>query len=335
MFNPRIYENSRPDGIPVLEVAGEGAEQPAQLSFVPLQRTQLQGVVSGPLADLYLTQVFGYDRTTYPDAIEALYRFPLPGDAAVQGVIVRFGEVEIVATLQERTAAEATYGEAKAAGHQAALASREAPDLFTLQITGIQPDQLVTIETHYVQLARADQSGFSATGERIPQWSLRIPLTTAPRYVRADEQAGRWAQAQPLALLRDPRHRFALDLTFHGVSEVTSPTHQLAVTPNLSPHPSTPNAASVHIQLADGEVLPDRDCLLRWSPPQLAADPTIQWITYWDGVAGQAQPGEREDAMLYFLAVVTPPSQRVTEENRREALLLVDHSGSMRGAKWS
>src|SRR5438132_895396 len=83
-------------------------------------------------------------------------------------------------------------------GRPAAPAARETPGVFTLKVTGLQPDQEVTVETAYVQLARPAGGG----------WSLRIPLTVAPRFVRNDEQGSRAPQGQPLALARDPGHRF-------------------------------------------------------------------------------------------------------------------------------
>ena len=48
--------------------------------------------------------------------LEALYRFPLPGDAAVTGVQVRFGSVEIDTELKERPEAEADYEKARQEG---------------------------------------------------------------------------------------------------------------------------------------------------------------------------------------------------------------------------
>src|SRR5262249_47470388 len=148
-------------------------------------------------------------RAQCDQVLEAVYRFPLPGDAAVTGVRVRFGAVEIQAELKERERAEQRYEEAKRQGRQAALLTRESPDVFTLQVAGIVPDQDVVVETDYVQLARAEGAG----------WSLRIPLTTSPRYVRSDELHSRHAQGQPLALLRDPGHRFSLDVTVVGGGE--------------------------------------------------------------------------------------------------------------------
>ncbi len=202
MLNPRRFENSRPDGIGVLEALGEnGPGEPRR--FVPLKRTELKGDLVGPLACLRLTQVFGYSVAESDKTLEAAYRFPLPGDAAVSAVRVGFGNVSMQADLAERRRAEANYQEAKRQGRQAALATRESADVFTLQITGLRPDQEVTVETTFIQLAQAEGSG----------WSLRVPLTTAPRFVRDDEAGTRAAEGQPLALLRDPGHRFTLDLT--------------------------------------------------------------------------------------------------------------------------
>jgi Ca-activated chloride channel family protein len=307
MFNPNAYENSRPDGFGVLEVvpdAKSGKEQTRL--FVPLRRTELKGEVHGPLAGFRLVQTFGYRREDCDRVLEALYRFPLPGDAAVTGVRVRFGEVEIRADLKERQRAETDYEEARKQGRQAALLTRESPDVFTLQVAGLQPDQEVTVETAYVQLARAEGAG----------WSLRIPLTTSPRFVRADEAAGRHAHGQPLCLLRDPGHRFALDVTLRGAGAVESPTHRLDV---------KREGERLRIRLHDGEVLPDRDCVLSWRPAQEKDRPALQVLLHDDHATGQ----------VYFLALVAPPSVR--DRGRgvpREVVLLVDHSGSMQGPKW-
>src|SRR4030042_6331308 len=195
MFNRAVYVNSRPDGIGVLEVAkGEEAIKEQPRLFVPLKRTELRGEIAGPLASLHLTQVYGYSKEQMDKVLEAVYRFPLPGDAAVTGVTVTFGDVQIKAELKEREEAEEEYEKAKQEGRQAALATRESPEVFTLQGSGIQPDQDVKVDTSYVQLARAE-------GE---EWSLRVPLTPAPRYVRSEEATTHQAHGQPLLLLRDP-----------------------------------------------------------------------------------------------------------------------------------
>jgi Ca-activated chloride channel family protein len=307
MFNRGAYENSGPDGIGVLEVRdGEEAGKGEPRMFVPLKRTELRGEVAGPLASLHLIQVFGYTKEQMDKVLEAVYRFPLPGDAAVTAVHVTFGEVEIDAELKEREEAEEEYEKAKQEGRQAALATRESSDAFTLQVAGIQPDEDVTVETSYVQVARAEGEG----------WSLRVPLTTAPRYVRSDEQTSRPARGQPLFLLRDPGHRFSMELTLKGAGSISCDTHEIEVEEKNE---------TARVRLREGEVIPDRDCVLRWLPLQEASRPALQVLLHEDEASGS----------VYFLALVAPPAEPDVELGvPREVILLVDHSGSMQGPKW-
>ena len=293
MFNSRNFHNSRPDGFSVLEL-------PEQ-RFAPLRHTALTGHIVGPLATLRLTQTFALEGPDNAPPVEAVYRFPLPGDAAVTGVRVRFGEVEIQTLLRERARAEAEYEAAKQEGQQAALVTRESPDVFSLAVAGLQTGQEIQVETSYVQLARVDRNG----------WSLRVPLTTAPRYVREGESESRHARGQPLALLRDPDHRFSLNLTLPHGQQIESPTHELTV-------------EDAQVQLKSGNVLPDRDFLLRWQP-QAAQQPTLTTWVHTDPAHDAA----------YFLALAVPPVRAAKAPGLpREVVLLIDHSGSMEGPKW-
>jgi len=61
----------------------------------------------------------------------------------------------------ERREAEQTYQDARNEGRQAALVTREAPDVFTLQVAGIKPDEDVSIVTNYAQLCRPEGDGWS------------------------------------------------------------------------------------------------------------------------------------------------------------------------------
>ncbi len=307
MFNRSAFENSRPAGIPTLEITTTGPFPEAGVRrFIPLQKTVLEGEIAGPLASLTLTQVFAFTKEDLPRPVEAVYRFPLPGDAAVIQVCVTFGEVRIEAALRERPEAEAEYDRARGEGRQAALATRESPDVFTLQVAGIAPGQEVRVETRFVLLAHPEGDG----------WSLRVPLTAAPRYVRADELGSRHAEGQPLALLRDPGHRFGLNLSLRHTEGIASRTHRLTFTPDED---------ATRVALADGEVIPDRDFVLTWTGTREETRPTLRV---------ELHPDPAEDR-LYFMGLVTPPrrADQVTPDPR-EILILVDHSGSMSGAKW-
>ncbi len=304
MLNPSAFANAAPAGVAVLEVAG-GSTETSALPFVPLQRTTVNGRWHGPLADITVTHIYSYTRAQCDRVLEAIYRFPLPGDAAVRRVVLTFGEVEIVAELKERGQAEADYAEAKRQGRQAALTTRESPDVFTLRVAGLQPDQDVVVETTYAQLADAEGVG----------WSLRIPLTTAPRYTRSDERGNRASQGQPLATYRDPGHRFSLDMLTGNEGTITSTTHALR---------ATEEDDHTRVQLATGEMVPDRDCVLHWQPIQGWDRPALHVVLGDDPGKGHA----------YFAALVAPPSSAdTTRAPAREAIVLVDHSGSMDGLK--
>ncbi|MBI3978906.1 MAG: VWA domain-containing protein [Chloroflexi bacterium] len=306
MFNPNGYENARPDGVAVLEIL-QRPEVGAPSGFVPLRRTEVGGEIIGPLAALSVVHTFRYTREQCDQVLEAIYRFPLPGDAAVTGVTATFGDVEIRAELKARAQAEADYAQARAEGRQGALVTREAPNVFSLQVTGLQPDQEIAVETHYVQLARPAGVG----------WTLRIPLTTAPRYTRSDERTSRHSQGQPLLLLRDPGHRFSLDLLIPGAAAVESSTHALAI---------GDEDGRARVRLKEREVVPDRDCVLFWRPAQAEGHPRLHVLTHDDPIAGQT----------YFLAMIAPPAiHDVQSAVPREVVLAVDHSGSMNGPKWA
>ncbi len=303
IFNKATFENTRAAGIGVLEIVDEKKAKNNELIFAPLRRTELTGDIAGPLASLCLAQTYRYSKEQCDKVLEARYRFPLPGDAAVTGVKVTFGDVEIQTELKDRQAAKEEYKEAKRKGEKAAMVTRESPDVFTICIAGLEPDTDVKVETSYVQCALAEGTG----------WSLRVPLTTPPRYVRKDEYSSRHAQGQPLAVLRDPGHRFAMSVLIHGASGVESPTHRLS---------TEAMGDGLMAKLQEGEVIPDRDCILVWKPKQDATRPLFSAMAQ-EGASGET----------YFLAMLSPPASGQLKKVPGEYILLVDHSGSMDGPK--
>lgn len=304
MFNPKAFENSVPEGVGVLE-AIETAITSEMKRFVPLKKTTIGGIVGGPLAAMTITHTYSYSTSLCDKVLEAVYRFPLPGDAAVTGVVVTFGDVEIRTELEERRQAEQEYADAREQGRQAVVMTRESPDVFTLRVSGIQPDQDVTVETSYVQLAKAEGAG----------WTLRVPLTTAPRYVRDDETGSPHASGQPLLTLRHPGHSFSLDVLMPDGTEINSPTHSLDI---------SDEDGRRRVRLSGGSVVPDRDFVLRWSARQESERTTLSVLTYEDAPGGYR----------YFLALVAPPAHPSPDSLvPREIVLLVDHSGSMGGER--
>jgi Ca-activated chloride channel family protein len=281
------YLNSKQRGFPVLE-GGENL-------FIPLKETQLTGNIFLPFADLTLEQTFLFSSKEYNKTIEAIYRFPMSGNAAVRDVHIKFGDTEIKTELKKRQNAEEEYQHAKEQGKQAALVSRDAPNVFILRVAGIHPDEEVNIKTHYVQILRPIDGGYE----------FRLPLTTAPRFVRDDEIESRHAKGEPLALMLDPQHRFSMRVSIFGASEISSPTHDIKVRDNIA---------------TISNVIPNRDLILNLISKKKET-PSLKLIKYNDG----------KD--LYFGVLASPPiaTKKVKILSFVET---IDHSGSMSGPKW-
>ncbi len=313
MFNPNTYANSTYSGGAYMEIMQHldpesDRRPPHDLApkFMPLQSTKIEGAIAGPVANLTLTHLFGHSEAESGPVLEAVYRFPLPGDAAVTGVEIRFGESVIRAELAERSHAEETYDRARSTGHQAVLVTQETPDVFSMHVSGITPGETITVTTSLVQRLTPVATAFE----------LRLPLTPAPRYVSDAAVDGRQEHGQPLALAADPGHRLHLNIRIDGADDISSPTHKLSI---------TNSGESTSITLSDGEIVPDRDLLIRLTLPSEIDRPTLTVYRESDEQRGHD----------YLLALVNPPSDVKQEATTpREVILLVDRSGSMSGAKW-
>jgi len=296
-INAIFYENSIPKGTGCLEITGR--EGPSGL-FIPLHATGISGTFHGPVGSLTLTQTFRFPRVALDRPIEAIYRFPLPGDAAVTGVLATFGDERIQTRLTGRNEAEKDYDEAFRRGNQAVLVTRESPDVFTLHLTGIPPDTDVVVETSCTVLARAVPGG----------WEARLPVTIGPRYVRRDEtHAG--VQANPLLSVLDPRYRVSLDL-------MLQPAAELFLVPEGAVVTRTGDKTRIRIE----STRPDHDLIFRWAH----ATPD-GWLTSWAA-------DDAEGAYTYLLSLITPPRDELGKRIPREVILVADQSGSMQGGKW-
>ncbi len=96
--------------------------------------------------------------------------YPLPEDAAVDGMKLVVGNRVIVADIRERAAAKRAYEAAKAAGQSAALTAQERPNIFTNAVANIGPGETVVVQITYQQTIPV--SGETRT--------LRLPLVGRP-----------------------------------------------------------------------------------------------------------------------------------------------------------
>ena len=302
MIRVGYQENKRPTELGSLEIISGKGEGKILNNACPLERIELHGDIIGPI--LYGDLTFSFrpmsafnDNQTY----EAVFRFPLTGNAAVIHVEARIGSKIIETILREKEAARKTYISARKEGDTAVFLGQESADVFELKLLGIASNEAVTVKVSFLELLRFDQTG---------GWSLRVPLTLAPRYVRADEEE-RGINQNPLALETDPNYRFSLQLDVYGASFVKEISHPLLV---------DHEEGMIRVRLAAGKIIPNQDFVMSWLPVQ-KEDTTLQ--AYFDLDSANR---------LSFMAMVTPP-KTTRETLPREITLLVDHSGSMHGAK--
>lgn len=298
-----------------------GSAGTAQVEAVQLA-TDIGVDVSGPTARTVVTQAF---RNTSTNWVEGTYVYPLPEDAAVDGMKLVVGSRVIVADIRERAAAKRAYEAARAAGQSAALTTQERPNIFTNAVANIGPGETVLVQITY-------QQTIPVSGETR---MLRLPLVVAPRYNPTPASVAAVSLDGVVEAARDPvpdRARISPPVLDPSISRSTNPvavtvrlragfdvgavrsaTHAISVT-ETSPEART-------ITLANGVAPADRDLELTWAPvpgrmPGLGL--------FRETVAGRT----------YLLAAVNPPAIEADTASRpaRDVIFVIDNSGSMSGA---
>ncbi|KAI1893209.1 hypothetical protein AGOR_G00121340 [Albula goreensis] len=96
---------------------------------VPLKQVEVQVQVQGHVASVSSTLQYE-NKEERP--LEAIFVFPLEGDAALCHFSAKIGETEVVAELQEKQKAREQYDDALSSGQQAFLLeeSSESSDVF-------------------------------------------------------------------------------------------------------------------------------------------------------------------------------------------------------------
>ena len=278
--------------------------------------------VSGPTIRGRVTQIFHNNTQNW---VEAVYVYPLAEDGAVDTLKMVIGERIVVGEIKERKTARAIYEQAKASGYKASLIEQERPNIFTNSVANIGPGETVLVQIEYQQAVKQSADTFS----------LRIPLVVAPRYNPAPvaqtvdfrTDGNGWGSSNDPVPDRDRITSPVLDPREQGpvnpvqitvrlqagfpLADVKSHHHQVT-TENVS-------ADTQVIKLIEGPVPADRDFELTWTSAAQRA-PSVGLFR------------ERVGNDDYLLAFVTPPSLEQAQEQRaREAIFVIDNSGSMGG----
>lgn len=281
----------------------------------PLKHTDVQAAVTGSLARVTVTQEF---HNPYSDKIEAVYVFPLPQNAAVDGMTMRIGERTIKGQIKRREEARAVYEAARNAGQIASLLDQERPNIFTQAVANILPGATVKVTISYVEFLKYEDGAYEFV----------FPMVVGPRYIPGQPLA----QPNPLTAPDTSEVPDASRITPPITPEGTRAGHDISIAVNVDtgvPLDSlkatlheidverpAPNRANV--RLRNQTTIPNKDFILRFD------------------VAGQkindALLAHRGNAGGFFSLLLQPP-ERVTAKDvtPKELVFVLDTSGSMHG----
>jgi Ca-activated chloride channel homolog len=309
--------------------------------FVPLKHTAVKTEISGFVARIAVTQEF---ENVLPNAVEAIYVFPLPQDSAVDGMVMKVGDREIQAVIKEREEARQIFEAARNAGHTAALLDQERPNIFTQSVTNIPPNGKVEITLSVIELLKYEAGTYSFV----------FPTVVGPRYIpgnpagstgqvkdppsteggnlqdvslRSGQDRGTMPDTDqvpdaskispPVAGFHTPDahagHDFSIEVNLAAgvpVGDVESTSHKIFA--------DRTGADSYRVRLADDAVLPNKDFILKYKVAGPGISDAI--LTHADKAGG------------YFTLILQPPDS--VPDNRvvpREIIFVLDTSGSMWG----
>ena len=286
---------------------------------LPLEAMDVHARAVGLDIRIDLRQTF---RNTLAEPIEATYIFPLPDRGAVTGFRLRVGERVIEGVIDERGQARQAYDDAIRAGHRAAIAEEERPDVFTVRVGNLMPGQSASIELDLVGALALERN----------EATFRFPLVVAPRYIPGSPLPGDSvgdgvasdtdavpdaSRITPPVLLpgypNPVRLKLRVDIDPSGLpmNQLRSSLHSVVEGGN--------GAGLRSIELKPGERL-DRDFILRWALGDGAVRTSLV-----------VAPDREGDGASFALTVLPP--QATGGERPRDVVLVLDRSGSMGGWK--
>jgi len=284
----------------------------------PLQHTDVHADITGVVAHVEVVQTFGnpYDRP-----IEAVYVFPLPNRAALDGMEIRLEDRVIRGVIARRETARALYEAARREGRTAALLDQQRPNIFTQSVANILPGDTIEVHIRY----------FETLPYREGRQEFVFPMVVGPRFIpgtpiRPGDGGGDpdttdvpdASRITPPVLRAEQRsgHDIALELRLDaGVREsgVASPSHRVEV--------DRESGGVVRVRLSPDDSIPNRDFVLRYGLD--GAEPNVIVLPH--RTPDASAPG-------YFLALLRPEAEPPPSAvSPKEMIFVVDCSGSMSG----
>ncbi|HEX6124128.1 MAG TPA: VIT domain-containing protein [Pyrinomonadaceae bacterium] len=270
---------------------------------LPLKDTTVEIAVSGVIADVRVVQTYQNEGTR---AINATYVFPASTRAAVYGMRMRIGDEVITARIKEREKAKEEFETAKKEGKSASLLEQARPNVFTMSLANLMPNEMVEIELRYTELLVPTDGVYEVV----------YPTVVGPRYASPSEGAedNKFVETPYLREGEKPTSTFGISARIAAgvpIRELDCPSHRMA---------SEWQGETVAQLRLDGtdRYQGNRDFVLRY---RLAGEEIASGLILYQG--------EDEN---FFLYMAQPPKRVAIDDiPPREYVFVVDVSGSMEG----
>jgi Ca-activated chloride channel family protein len=317
--------------------AATTADTPGKLTIVnkegkpaglcPLKHTDVKADIAGYVARVTVTQEF---TNPLEEPIEAIYTFPLPGDAAVDDMTMRLGDRVIKGQIMRREEAREVYEAAKASGQAAALLDQERPNIFTQSVANIMPGETVRMTISYVNLLKYEEGIYE----------FNFPMVVGPRYVPGGGYSEPEKRGEPGLETAQPQENTGTQAIVKDAGKITPPItppdtragHDISVQVTLDAGLPIQDVRSVlHavdvrrqgrnrsiITLRNKAEIPNKDFILRYR----VAGSEVQ-----SGILTHAQDGSG-----YFTLILQPPAAPPRDAIApKEMVFVIDQTGSQSG----
>jgi Ca-activated chloride channel family protein len=274
------------------------------VDHLPLKDTRVEIAVSGVIADVKVVQTY---RNEGSRPINASYVFPASTRAAVYAMRMRIRDQVIVAKIKEREAAKQQFDTAKKEGKSASLLEQNRPNVFSMSLANIMPQDQIEIELRYTELLVPTDGIYEVV----------YPTVVGPRYSSQPESAAKedhWVKSPYLHQGNKPTSTLHISTRISAgvpIQDLSCTSHQIS--------PQWQSASVAQMTLDDADPFQgNRDFVLRY---RLAGNQITSGLLLFQG--------QDENFFLYM----AQPPQRVAIEDipAREYIFVVDVSGSMEG----
>jgi Ca-activated chloride channel homolog len=272
---------------------------------LPLKDTRVDVSIAGVIADVTVRQIYenGGSRP-----IHARYVFPASTRAAVYGMTMTVGNVRTVAKIRERETATREFEAAKREGKNASLLEQSRPNVFTMKLANVMPNDTIVVELRYTELLVPTDGLYEFVYPTVvgPRYSEKTASQAAPQDAFVNAPYTRQGE-----LPRNAFHFAGTLSTGVPLQELTSPSHQLLT--------SNTGGGRADVKLDDSERFAgNRDVILRY---RLAGREIASGLLM------------HEDEHENFFLLMAQPPQAVAPDQvpPREYIFVLDVSGSMHG----